>query len=238
MKTSTILLLAAALFLAGVPVIHALTLNGIIERKEYSMNEPARKPGEKIALNPFTHVEIKAANNISVEIVQSDRPAVEKDEDLDLQFTQRGDTLFIEQRTGAADFHHPYRYLKIEAPRISQADISGIAHSDTTGQGNSREIQSYHLPFEVNIAGFAGDSLELNCGEGGTVGLTANNFKNARFNIGSGSVLNVAKDNSFGSLSVNTAQGGHINLQGPAVEQLKSNIHPESSLTLSGMEIK
>ena len=239
MKTSTILLLVTASLLVVVPVLHAVKLNGMIERGEYTLySEVQREPGQMIDIQAFKHIEFNTANNVLIEIVQSDSVSLEKDEDLDIQISQRGDTLFIEQARQSLDFGKPAKLIRIQTPSLSKADITGVELSDTTGTGNTQEVRSYHVPFELRISGFSGERLELNCTEGGEINLTANNFRNSRFNIGPGAVLNIAKDNRLDSLSLTTAKGGYINLQGAAVERLTSSIHPESALTVSGMEIK
>jgi len=239
MKTSTILLLATASLLVVVPVLYAVKLNGMIDRGEYTLySKVQREPGQMIDIQSFRHIEFSTANNVFIEIVQSDTVSLEKDEELELKITQRGDTLLIEQKEEAMDFNQPTRLVRIQTPNLLKADITGIEVSETTGTGNVQEIRRYHLPFEVRISGFSGERMELNCAEGGVINLKSNNFGNSQFIIGTGSVLNIEKDNRLDSLSLTTGKGGYINLQGAAVEHLKSSIHPESSLTVSGMEIK
>ena len=239
MKTSTILLLATASLLVVVPVLYAVKLNGMIERGEYTLySEVQREPGQMIDIQSFKHIEFRTANNVFIEIVQSDTVSLEKDKELELRIKQRGDTLFIEQKEEAMDFNQPTRLVRIQTPNLLKADITGIEVSETTGTGNVQEIRRYHLPFEVRISGFSGERMELNCAEGGVIHLKSNNFGNSQFFIGTGSVLNIEKNNRLDSLSLTTGKGGHINLQGATVERLTSSIHSESSLTVSGMEIK
>jgi len=239
MKTSTILLLATASLLVVVPVLYAVKLNGMIDRGEYTLySKVQREPGQMIDIQSFRHIEFSTANNVFIEIVQSDTVLLEKDEELELRITQRGDTLFIEQKDEAPGFNQPARYIKIQTPSLSRADITGIQVSEATGTGSVQVVQKYHPPFEVRISGFSGERMELNCAEGGVIHLKSNNFGSSQFNIGTGSVLNIEKDNRLDSLSLTTGKGGHINLQGATVERLTSSIHPESSLTVSGMEIK
>src|SRR5690554_516256 len=90
MKTSTILLLVTASLLVGVPVLHALKLNRMIERKEYILySEVQREPGQMVSIKPFSHIEFKTANNVNIQIVQGENASLEKDEDFDVQITQR-----------------------------------------------------------------------------------------------------------------------------------------------------
>lgn len=239
MKTSTILLIITASIFVVVPIFHTAKLNGMIERGEYTLySQTPREPGEMITIQPFKHIQFNSANNVSILIAQSDTTSLEKEESLDIKVTQRGDTLFIEQSKEKLDFHQPSRFIHINTPDLSKADITGILWSDTIGTGTNREVQTSHFPFEVRIRGFAGERLELACRDGGHLLLNENDFRNSQFRIGLGSVLNIARDNRLDSLSLTTGKGGHIDLQGAAVEHLKSSIHPESSLTVSGMEIK
>jgi|GEM_PF-4093217 len=237
MKTSTILLLITASIFVVVPIFHTAKLNGMIERGEYTLYSE-RPPLHMIDINAFSTIHFNTASNVEIDIVQSDSASLEIGGDLKLSITQLGDTLFIEQKDEAPGFNQPARYIKIQTPSLSKADITGIEVSETTGTGSVQVEQKYHPPFEVRISGFSDERMELNCAEGGVINLKSNNFGKSQFNIGTGSVLNIEKDNRLDSLSLTTGKGGYINLQGAAVEHLKSSIHPESSLTVSGMEIK
>jgi len=239
MKTSNkILIFIGAAFLLS-PFINAYSLKHKLNNKEYTLLNIRNKPEtELIDIAPTDSIHIIGANNLSIEIIQSDSTSIEKDKGSDAYVYEKGGLLTVRYAKDDMNSQHP-GVVTIKTPTIKAISFEGELVEVNTGNKNKTKVTRYYKPYRILVKGFKTNQLNIQALNGGVnLTLANNNIDDLSLNIRELSIVQIDSTNHFDLLNIQSNKNPDITLDGTHVKSLKTNLGADASLTLKGNNIE
>lgn len=236
MKTSNKILIFIGLALLISPFINAFTLKQKLINKEFTLLKYLNKSEYEIVSNsPTDSIHIIGANNLVVEVIQSDSTCIKKEKNSNVYIYEENGVLTIQySKKDNTDSEHP-GLVTIKTPSIKAISFQGKLIVDSTGNKYKNTVTRYYSPFEVTIKDFKTDQINIHgLNGGGMINLSNNQLKSLFLDAGEASNIQIDNNSHFDSMKAQAAKNTSITFNGTYVNSLNTNLDPSVAITIIG----